>query len=99
MQRFSGNFEQYFRINFEKKFNFQDFNMTMIKERVTKCEEGMAHGNLHVYQGYLLQGKVKMNRQLFPRQISKTVRLGYKESASRIIGRRGYSFLSLPANR
>lgn len=37
MQRFSGKCEQYFRINFENKFNFQDFNMTMIKERITEC--------------------------------------------------------------
>jgi len=37
MERFSGKCEQYFRINFENKFNFQDFNLTMIKERVTEC--------------------------------------------------------------
>ena len=37
MERFSNKCEQYFRINFENKFNFQDFNFTMIKERVTEC--------------------------------------------------------------
>ena len=37
MSRFSDKCEQYFRINFENKFNFQDFNLTMIKERVTEC--------------------------------------------------------------
>jgi hypothetical protein len=37
MERFSKKCEQYFRINFENKFNFQDFNLTMIKERVTEC--------------------------------------------------------------
>ena len=34
MGRFSEKCEQYFRINFENKFNFQDFNLTMIKEHV-----------------------------------------------------------------
>ena len=33
MERFSDKCEQYFRINFENKFNFQGFNLTMIKER------------------------------------------------------------------
>jgi hypothetical protein len=28
---------KYFRINFENKFNFQDFNLSMIKGRVTEC--------------------------------------------------------------
>ena len=37
MKRFSDKCEQYFRINFENKFNFQDFNLTMIKERITAC--------------------------------------------------------------
>jgi len=37
MERFSDKCEQYFRINFENKFNFQDFNLTMIKERVSEC--------------------------------------------------------------
>jgi hypothetical protein len=37
MERFSDKCEQYFRINFENKFNFQDFNLTMIKERITEC--------------------------------------------------------------
>jgi len=37
MARFSDKCEQYFRINFENKFNFQDFNLTMIKERITEC--------------------------------------------------------------
>jgi hypothetical protein len=37
MQRFSDKCEQYFRINFEEKFNFQKFNLTMIKERVNEC--------------------------------------------------------------
>jgi len=33
MERFSDRSEQYFRINFENKFNFQDFNLAMIKEQ------------------------------------------------------------------
>jgi hypothetical protein len=37
MKRFSDKCEQYFRINFENKFNFQQFNLAMIKERVTDC--------------------------------------------------------------
>jgi len=37
MERFSNKCEQYFRINFENKFNFQDFNLTMIKDRVREC--------------------------------------------------------------
>jgi len=35
LERFSANCEQYFRINFENKFNFQDFNLSMIKKRIT----------------------------------------------------------------
>jgi hypothetical protein len=35
--RFSNKCEQYFRINFASKYNFQDFNLTMIKERVSEC--------------------------------------------------------------
>jgi len=35
LERFSDKCEQYFRINFENKFNFQDFNLSMIKERIT----------------------------------------------------------------
>ena len=34
MERFSNKCEQYFRINFENKFNFQGFNMAMIRERI-----------------------------------------------------------------
>ena len=37
MKRFSNKCEQYFRINFEHKFNFQSFNLTMIKERISEC--------------------------------------------------------------
>jgi hypothetical protein len=37
MGRFSDKCEQYFRINFEKKFNFQDLNLSMIKDRLTEC--------------------------------------------------------------
>jgi len=37
MERFSDKCEQYFRINFENKFNFQGFNLAMIKERVSEC--------------------------------------------------------------
>jgi hypothetical protein len=37
MARFSDKCEQYFRINFENRFNFQDFNLTMIKERTKEC--------------------------------------------------------------
>jgi len=36
LERFSDKCEQYFRINFENKFNFQDFNLSMIKERITE---------------------------------------------------------------
>jgi hypothetical protein len=36
MARFSGKCEQYFRINFENKFNIQGFNLSMIKEKVTE---------------------------------------------------------------
>ena len=38
MQRFSQKSEQYFRIGFENKFNFQDFNLDMIKEKVSRSE-------------------------------------------------------------
>jgi hypothetical protein len=38
MQRFSGKCEQYFRINFENKFNFQALNHTMILEqKIPEC--------------------------------------------------------------
>ena len=37
MERFSTKCGQFFRINFENKFNFQDFNLKMIKERITEC--------------------------------------------------------------
>ena len=37
MERFSNKCEQYFRINFENRFNFQNFNLTMIKERISEC--------------------------------------------------------------
>jgi hypothetical protein len=37
MERFTNKCEQYFRINFENKFNFQHFNLSMIKDRVTEC--------------------------------------------------------------
>ena len=37
MARFSDKCEQYFRINFENKFNFQHFNLAMIKERCGEC--------------------------------------------------------------
>ena len=37
MERFSNKCEQYFRINFENKFNFQWFNLSLIKPRVTEC--------------------------------------------------------------
>jgi hypothetical protein len=37
MSRFSNKCEQYFRINFENKFNFQSLNLSMIRERVTEC--------------------------------------------------------------
>ena len=37
MGRFSDKCEQYFRINFENKFNFQDLNLSMIKDRLTEC--------------------------------------------------------------
>jgi len=37
MERFSDKCEQYFRINFENKFNFQDLNLSMIKDRLTEC--------------------------------------------------------------
>jgi hypothetical protein len=37
MKRFTDKCEQYFSINFENKFNFQGFNLSMIKDRVTEC--------------------------------------------------------------
>ena len=37
MERFSDKCEQYFRINFENKFNFQKFNLSLIKKQVTEC--------------------------------------------------------------
>ena len=37
MERFSNKCEQYFRINFENTFNFQRFNLSLIKPRVTEC--------------------------------------------------------------
>ena len=37
LERFSDKCEQYFRINFENKFNFQGLNLAMIKERVSEC--------------------------------------------------------------
>jgi hypothetical protein len=37
MARFSDKCEQYFRINFENKFNFQRFNLTMIKGTCHEC--------------------------------------------------------------
>jgi len=37
LKRFSNNCEQYFRINFENKFNFQHFNLKMIQRRVKEC--------------------------------------------------------------
>jgi len=36
LSRFSENCEQYFRINFENKFNFQDFNLKLILEQSIK---------------------------------------------------------------
>jgi hypothetical protein len=38
LERFSDKCEQYFRINFENKFNFQGLNLAMIKERVSSSE-------------------------------------------------------------
>jgi hypothetical protein len=37
LQRFSEKCEQYFRINFENKTNFQQFNLAMIKAKVSAC--------------------------------------------------------------
>ena len=37
MARFSDKCEQYFRINFQNKFNFQRFNLTMIKGTCHEC--------------------------------------------------------------
>jgi len=53
LQRFSEKCEQYFRINFENKFNFQGLNLDMIKERVSECVIAFdlsfeCHPNSHV---------------------------------------------------
>ena len=37
MGRFTNKCEQYFRINFENKFNFQGFNLSMVTEQVSEC--------------------------------------------------------------
>ena len=37
LARFSDKCEQYFRINFENRFDFQRFNLSMIKERCKAC--------------------------------------------------------------
>ena len=37
MERFSNKCEQYFRNNFENKFDFQQLNLSIVKERVTEC--------------------------------------------------------------
>jgi hypothetical protein len=37
MQRYTEKCEQYFRIHFENRLNFQDFNLPLIKERVKEC--------------------------------------------------------------
>jgi hypothetical protein len=37
LARFSGKCEQYFRINFENRFDFLRFNLSMIKERCKEC--------------------------------------------------------------
>ena len=37
MQRFCEKCEQYFRINFENRFNFQQFNLTVIKGIIGEC--------------------------------------------------------------
>ena len=37
MARFTDKCEQYFRINFKNKLNFQQFNLSMLKERLTEC--------------------------------------------------------------
>jgi len=37
LKRFSNHCEQYFRINFENKFNFQRFNLSIIQARVKEC--------------------------------------------------------------
>ena len=37
LARFSGKCEQYFRINFENKFDFLRFNLSMIQERCKEC--------------------------------------------------------------
>ena len=36
LSRFSKNCEQFFRINFENKFNFKDFNLQLILEQTIK---------------------------------------------------------------
>jgi hypothetical protein len=37
MERYTEKCEQYFRINFENKTNFQDINLSLIKEMVSEC--------------------------------------------------------------
>ena len=37
MQRYTEKCEQYFRIHFENRLNFQGFNLPLIKERVKEC--------------------------------------------------------------
>ena len=37
LERFSNKCEQYFRINFENMFNFQEFNLSLIKDKVSEC--------------------------------------------------------------
>jgi len=37
MARYTDKCEQYFRINFENKLNFQDINLAMIKDRLSEC--------------------------------------------------------------
>jgi len=37
MERYTEKSEQYFRIHFENKLNFQGFNLSLIKEKVSEC--------------------------------------------------------------
>jgi hypothetical protein len=37
MERYTEKCEQYFRINFENRFNYQDFNLDLIKEKLSEC--------------------------------------------------------------
>ena len=46
MERFSDKSEQYYRINFENKFNFQHFNLSMIKDRLTECVVAFDPGDI-----------------------------------------------------